>query len=65
MIAETNQGYANSAVPLTIKQHCSAEEASIKDETSASTMLTNFVKMKSSPSALREAKKRVEGGALS
>lgn len=54
VIAETNQGYANSAVPLTIKQHCSAEEASIKDETSASTMLTNFVKMKSSPSALRD-----------
>ena len=52
VIAETNQGYANSLVPLRVVKHCS-ELATINDDASASTTLTNFKNMKGSVSELR------------
>ena len=52
VIAETNQGYTNSGVPLQVVKHCS-ELATINDESSASNMLTSFAKMKSSPAEVR------------
>ena len=52
VIAETNQGYANSQVPLQVVKHCS-ELATINDDASASTVLTNFKNMKGSVAELR------------
>ena len=52
VIMETNQGYANSQVPLTVTAHC-IELATINDISSASDMLSNFANMKSSSSELR------------
>ena len=52
VIAETNQGYANSLVPLKVVKHCS-ELATINDEDSAQTVLNNFTSMKGTYAALR------------
>ena len=52
MIAETNQGYAISSVPLKVKLHC-AELASISDVYERKRALLNFVYMKDSIEDLR------------
>lgn len=54
VIAVTNQGYANSKIPVMIKQHCSPEEATINDNPDAVVMLKSFAKMKGTASALRQ-----------
>jgi len=40
-IAETNRGYTNSKVPITLSLHCIVE-SSIQDQTSLSTLLDAF-----------------------
>ena len=52
VLAETNLGYANSGVPLVAIAHC-IEAATINDDSSANTVLTNFRDMKSSTTELR------------
>ena len=52
MIAETNQGYSISSVPLKVKLHC-AELASISDVYDRKRALLNFVYMKDSIEDLR------------
>ena len=52
VLAETNQGYANSLVPLRVVKHC-LELATIDDVPASSDMLSNFRNMKSSTSELR------------
>ena len=52
VIAETNQGYVNSLVPLQVVKHCS-ELATINDNRDASRMLNNFLKMKGTAENLR------------
>jgi len=52
MIAETNQGYSISSVPLKVKLHC-AELASISDVYERKRALLNFVHMKDSIEDLR------------
>ena len=52
IITETNQGYANSKVAMTVVKHCS-ELASIDDQENSLTMLNNFQAMKSSVLELR------------
>ena len=52
VLAETNEGYVNSQVPLVATRHC-AEQATINDVSSASTMLSNFASMKGTSTALR------------
>merc|ERR1719450_1849589 len=51
-LAETNQGYANSDIPLTITKLC-IEEATIDDIADTSTFISTFANMKGSTSALR------------
>merc|ERR1719322_75746 len=45
VIAETNQGYINSLIPVRIKLHCT-ELAPIEEVWDGSDMLTNFIRMK-------------------
>ena len=52
VIMETNQGYANSLVPLTVTMHC-VVLADINDESSASSMLSSFANMKPTAAELR------------
>ena len=52
MIAETNQGYANSEIPVTVTRFC-IEEATINDIADYSTFLYDFRDMKGTTSALR------------
>merc|ERR1719397_1464194 len=51
-LAETNQGYVNSQIPLTITKHC-IEEATISDIADTSTFISTFRAMKGSDAALR------------
>jgi len=52
IIAETNQGYKNSKIPLKIKVHC-VEKASISETRNVVSMIMNFRKMKSGVEKLR------------
>ena len=55
VLAETNQGYVNSNIPMTIKLHC-IERATISDTASSSALMSNFMKMKKmSAAALHNA----------
>ena len=54
VLAETNQGYMNSKVPMSIKLHC-IEEATVNDVSSSSATVNNFVAMKGSTAALRHS----------
>ena len=54
VLAETNQGYRNSRVAMTIKLHC-LEKATVDDTGSSSATLSNFVAMKGSTSSLRHS----------
>ena len=55
VLAETNQGYANSNIPMTIKLHC-IEQASISDTASSSALMLSFMAMKKmSAAALRHS----------
>ena len=51
VLAETNQGYTNSRVPMTIKLHC-IEEATFSDTSSTTEALTKFVAMKKTTESL-------------
>ena len=53
-LAETNQGYVNSQIPLTITKHC-IEEATISDIADTSTFIQAFRAMKGSDAALRNS----------
>ena len=52
VIAETNQGYANSQIPVTVTRFC-IEAATINDIADTSTFISTFANMKGSASALR------------
>ena len=52
VIAETNQGYANSQIPVRVEKFC-IEAATINDMSDTSTFLSTFANMKGSASALR------------
>ena len=52
VLAETNQGYINSQIPITVTSFC-IEQASINDIASPSTALSAFANMKSSLAELR------------
>ena len=52
VLAETNQGYINSGVPLIAYKFCQ-ELATISDGVDGSTMLSNFANMKDTATALR------------
>jgi hypothetical protein len=53
VLAETNQGYMNSLVPLTVKLHC-IQEATMDDiAASATTTLSTFATMKETEKKLR------------
>ena len=52
VIAETNQGYKNSLVPLQVAKYCS-EKATINDNYDANFILTNFQNMKGTLEELR------------
>ena len=52
VIAETNQGYINSKIPVRVKAHC-IEQATINDEQSASNIINKFSNMKGTSAALR------------
>jgi len=54
MLAETNQGYANSKIPLNIVNHC-IELATIKERADPTSMIYTFAYMKSSVEELRES----------
>ena len=54
VLAETNQGYANSGVPLTVTRFC-IEAATINDIQDTSTFLSAFTNMKNSISELRNS----------
>ena len=54
MLAETNQGYANSKIPLYIVKHC-IELATIKERADPNAMIYTFAFMKSSVEELRES----------
>ena len=45
LLAETNQGYVNSEVPLLVTKHC-ISPASLSDIPDTITMLNNFAEMK-------------------
>eukprot|EP00088_Acartia_fossae_P046338 TRINITY_DN5000_c0_g1_i3.p1 TRINITY_DN5000_c0_g1~~TRINITY_DN5000_c0_g1_i3.p1 ORF type:complete len:381 (+),score=55.28 TRINITY_DN5000_c0_g1_i3:618-1760(+) len=45
IVAETNQGYKNSGVPMKLKVHC-IELATVHDTSNVVTMILNFKKMK-------------------
>lgn len=53
-LAETNQGYANSRVPLTVTSFC-IEPATISDITDTSTFINAFTNMKESAKILRNS----------
>ena len=53
VVAETNQGYINSQVPIRVSKLCT-ELATINDESSARTVLSKFRTMKSSVAELRD-----------
>jgi hypothetical protein len=52
MIAETNQGYINSNIPLRVALAC-IEAADLDDETDSRVVLNSFTKYKSSVAELR------------
>ena len=52
VIAESNQGYINSNIPVRISRFC-IEQATLNDIADAGDMLTEFAQMKGSSSALR------------
>ena len=52
VIAETNQGYVNSEIPVTVTKFCH-EEATVHDTNSSSDLLDNFMNMKGSYEELR------------
>ena len=52
MIAETNQGYANSEIPITATKLCQ-ELATVPDQTDARALLREFKQMKGTVSELR------------
>ena len=52
VIAETNQGYANSQIPVRVSRHC-IEAATINDIADTSTFIQTFRDMKGSVTALR------------
>ena len=52
VLAETNQGYSNSQVPMTIRLHC-IEEATMDDIANSQSSLTIFSTMKGSAESLR------------
>merc|ERR1719422_1325397 len=52
VIAETNQGYENSEVPIRVTKFCS-EAATINDQSDPGALLMNFANMKGSAAALR------------
>ena len=52
VIAETNQGYMNSKVPLKVVKHCS-ELATINDQNSSLTLINNFKNMKANSAEIR------------
>jgi len=54
VVAETNQGYVNSQIPLRVKAFCT-EQATVTDDESSSVVLTNFRNMKSSLEELRNS----------
>ena len=58
VIMETNQGYANSLVPLTVTMHC-VVLADINDESSASSMLSSFANMKPTAAELRSGADKI------
>ena len=53
VVAETNQGYINSQVPIRVRKLCT-ELATINDESSSINVLSNFRNMKSSVAELRD-----------
>jgi hypothetical protein len=53
MIAEANQGYASSKVPIRVKKLCTAELATVDDEYDGGEMIANFNKMKPTFSDIR------------
>ena len=54
VLAETNQGYINSKVPMSIKLHC-IEKATVNDVSTSLATVNNFVAMKGSTKALRHS----------
>ena len=54
VLAETNQGYANSLIPVTVTRHC-IEAATINDIADTSTFISTFAGMKGSSTALRNS----------
>ena len=52
VIAETNQGYANSQIPVRVSRFC-IEAATIDDIADTSTFISTFANMKGSSTALR------------
>ena len=52
VLAETNQGYANSFIPIQVELHC-LEKATVTEIPDSKNMISNFQNMKSSVSALR------------
>jgi hypothetical protein len=52
MIAETNQGYMNSNIPLRVELAC-IEAADLNDESDSGSMLSTFRTYKSSVAELR------------
>merc|ERR1711962_1570721 len=53
-VAETNQGYINSKVPLRIKKHCT-EQTTISDGLSTATSLNQLTNLKSSYAEVRDS----------
>ena len=51
MIAETNQGYNNSQIPVTVSKFCI--EAATLNESDTSNLLQDFSNMKHNATALR------------
>merc|ERR1711963_1081352 len=53
VIAETNEGYENSQIPVRIQKFCTEQATVNEDDTSSSVILTAFRNMKSSLEELR------------
>ena len=54
ILAETNQGYANSQVPLQAVL-CKIEAATIHDNADSEALINNFANMKASPALIRDS----------
>ena len=54
VIAETNQGYINSEIPVRVEKFC-IEPASINDKSDAGDLLSAFKNMKGTTAALRNS----------